>query len=158
MIHLRINKFNRCTLPMNRLTLYLPQPPASLYPTFLPFVDSERTTMLVIPGFAGKDTCDGVTRRDFMRVGGSAIMGFGVADLLAASARANQTGSSGGPGFGKAKSVIMIYLQGGPSHLDLWDPKPDAPAKNRSIFKPISTKINGLQFSELLPKLAQVDR
>jgi hypothetical protein len=112
--------------------------------------------MLVIPGFAGKDTCDGYTRRDFMRVGGSAVMGFGLADLLASSARANQTGSSGGPGFGKAKSVIMIYLQGGPSHLDLWDPKPEAPAKNKSIFNPISTKITGLQFGELLPKLSQV--
>src|ERR1700677_1057302 len=112
--------------------------------------------MLVIPGFAGKDTCDGVTRRDFMRVGGSAIMGFGLADLLASSARASPAAASGGPGFGKAKSVIMIYLQGGPSHLDLWDPKPDAPEKNRSVFKPISTKITGLQFGELLPKLSQV--
>ena len=44
----------------------------------------------------------------------------------------------------KAKSIIMIYLQGGPSHLDLWDPKPDAPDNVRSIFKPIPTKIPGV--------------
>ena len=71
--------------------------------------------------------------------------------------QANEPKSKGGPGWGKAKSIIMIYLQGGPSHLDLWDPKPDAPDNVRSIFKPIKTKIPGVNFTELMPKLAQVN-
>ncbi len=116
--------------------------------------------MLVIPGFAGNDTCDGTTRRDFMRIGGSAVFGLSLANLFAANARANNETAAkpgeGGPGFGKAKNVILIYLQGGPSHLDLWDPKEDVPAKNKSIFKPIATKTSGLQFTELLPNLASV--
>jgi hypothetical protein len=111
--------------------------------------------MLVIPGFAGQDTCDGTTRRDFMRVGGSALLGLNLAGLLkwTGTASAGEV-TAGGPGFGKAKSVILLYLQGGPSHTDLWDPKPDAPEKNRSVFKPIGTKLPGAQFTEILPKLA----
>ena len=58
------------------------------------------------------------------------------------------------PGWGKAKSVIMVYLQGGPSHLDLWDPKDNVPDNVKSVFKPIATKLPGMQFTELLPKLA----
>jgi hypothetical protein len=65
------------------------------------------------------------------------------------------TGS--GPGWNKAKSVIMVYLQGGPSHLDLWDPKENVPDNVKSIFKPIPTKIPGVNFTENLPKLAQVN-
>src|SRR5205823_1559386 len=56
----------------------------------------------------------------------------------------------------KAKSVIFLYLQGGPSHLDLWDPKPDVPDKVRSVFKPIPTKLDGVQVCETLPKVAQI--
>jgi uncharacterized protein (DUF1501 family) len=117
--------------------------------------------MLVIPGQAGKDLCDGsdgrVTRRELLRVGGSAVTGLTLAGLLKAQARANENGEiKGGPGWGKAKSVILIYLQGGPSHLDLWDPKDDVPDNVRSIFKPIETKTPGLRFTELLPKFAQV--
>src|SRR4051812_1678896 len=116
--------------------------------------------MLVIPGFAGKDTCDGTTRRDFMRVGGSAVFGLSLADLFRGQARAETTAAikteHGGPGFGMAKNVILIYLQGGPSHLDLWDPKDGVPEKNKSVFKAISTKTTGLQFTENLPRLATV--
>jgi len=113
--------------------------------------------MLVIPGHPGKDTCDGITRRDLLRVGGSSILGLtlgGFFKLQAARAAAKK--GEGGPGFGKAKSVILIYLQGGPSHLDLWDPKDDVPANVKSVFKAIDTKTPGLRFTELLPKLAQV--
>src|SRR5437868_3854598 len=115
--------------------------------------------MLVIPGFAGKDTCDGTTRRDFMRVGGSAVFGLTLADLFRGSARAETaiTTPEGGPGFGKAKSVILVYLQGGPSHLDLWDPKDGVPDKVKSVFKAIDTKLLGVKYTELLPKLAQVN-
>lgn len=117
--------------------------------------------MLVIPGQAGKDLCDGtdgrVSRRDLLRVGGSAITGLTLAGLLQAKARAGEKDEiKGGPGWGKAKSVILIYLQGGPSHLDLWDPKENVPDNVRSIFKPIETKTPGLRFTELLPKFAQV--
>ncbi len=114
--------------------------------------------MLVIPGMPGKDTCDGMTRRELIRVGGSAMLGLSLANLLGWRQQARAAGqeSGGGPGFGKAKSVILLYLQGGPSHLDLWDPKDNVPDKVRSIFKPISTKVPGLQVTELLPKLSSV--
>ena len=109
--------------------------------------------MLVIPGRPGKDTCDGLTRRDLLRVGGSSVLGLSLGGFLKLQAAAKV--KHGGPGYGKAKSVILVYLQGGPSHLDLWDPKENVPDNVRSIFKPIPTKTSGLQFTELLPKLAQ---
>lgn len=111
--------------------------------------------MLVISGAESKDTCDGLTRRELLRVGGSAVFGFALADLM--RVQTAQAGTvQGGPGFGKAKSVILCYLQGGPSHLDLWDPKEDVPDNVRSVFKPIDTKLPGVQVTELLPKIAQV--
>ena len=101
--------------------------------------------MLVIPGRAGKDTCDGVTRRELLRVGGSAVFGFSLADLFGLQKATAKEATYGGPGFGKAKSVILLYLQGGPSHLDLWDPKDNVPDNVRSVFKPIDTKVPGVQ-------------
>src|SRR5438132_1881840 len=112
--------------------------------------------MLVIPGSSGKDTCDGITRRDLLRFGGSAMFGFSLANLLGWQKASASEGSTGGPGFGKAKSVILLYLQGGPSHLDLWDPKDGVPDKVRSVFKAIDTKVPGVKVTEVLPKLAQV--
>jgi Protein of unknown function (DUF1501) len=113
--------------------------------------------MLVIPGRAGKDTCDGVTRRELLRVGGSAALGISLANLFSLQKLTAKDATYGGPGFGKAKSVILLYLQGGPSHLDLWDPKDNVPDNVRSVFKPIPTKIPGVQFTEVLPKFAQVN-
>jgi uncharacterized protein (DUF1501 family) len=110
--------------------------------------------MLVIPGRPGQNDCDRVTRRDLLRVGGSAVLGVGLADMIRLQKASAADGSSAG--FGKAKSVILVYLQGGPSHLDLWDPKDDVPDNVKSVFKPIPTKTDGLRFTELLPKLAQV--
>src|SRR4051812_13938427 len=115
--------------------------------------------MLVIPGQPGRDTCDGVTRRELLRVGGSALLGVSLANLFQlqeASAKSSEGSAYGGPGFGKAKSVILIYLQGGPSQLDLWDPKDNVPSNVKSVFNPISTKLPGIKFTELLPKLSQV--
>jgi hypothetical protein len=112
--------------------------------------------MLVIPGMPGKDTCDGITRRELLRVGGSAILGISLANIIGLQ-KAQAKQGAGGPGFGKAKSVILLYLQGGPSHLDLWDPKDNVPDKVRSVFKAIDTKVAGCKFTELLPKLAQVN-
>jgi hypothetical protein len=116
-------------------------------------------SMLVIPGHASRDTCDGITRRDLLRVGSSAILGVTLADLLRLQATAAPSTSTEkvSPGFGKAKSVILVYLQGGPSHIDLWDPKEGVPDKVKSTFNPIATKLPGVQFTELLPKLAQVN-
>src|SRR5437868_7796051 len=112
--------------------------------------------MLVIPQHAGKDTCDGITRRELLRVGGSAVFGFSLANLLGLQKACAKQGTAGGPGFGKAKSVILIYLQGGPSHLDLWDPKDNVPDKVRSVFKAIDTKLPGIKVTEVMPKFAQV--
>jgi hypothetical protein len=113
--------------------------------------------MLVIPGGLANDTCDGVTRRDLLRVGGSGILGLTLGQMFSLQAAAeNAQAPAGGPGFGKAKSVILVYLQGGPSHLDLWDPKDNVPDKVKSIFKPIPTKLAGVQVTELLPKIAQI--
>ena len=119
--------------------------------------------MLRIPGQLGNDLCDrGLrpSRRDLLRVGGSALLGLTLGDLFREQARAaalEGPKDGGGPGWGKAKRVIMLYLQGGPSHLDLWDPKENVPDNVRSVFKPIGTKLPGVQFTELLPKLAQVN-
>lgn len=113
--------------------------------------------MIRIPGQPGKDLCDsniGVTRRDVLRVGGSSMLGMSLGAML--QARSAQAGESTSGGWGKAKSVILCYLQGGPSHLDLWDPKEGTPDNVKSVFKPIDTKIPGVQFTELLPQLAQV--
>ena len=117
--------------------------------------------MLRIPGQPGRDLCDshlGITRRDLVRIGGSAIMGLTLGPLLTLRAKAvAEALAKGGPGWGKAKSIIMVYLQGGPSHLDLWDPKENVPDKIRSSFGNIKTKIPGINFTEILPKLAQVN-
>lgn len=112
--------------------------------------------MLVIPGSAGRDTCDGLTRRELLRVGGSAVCGISLANLLGLQSASANSKTTGGAGFGKAKSIILCYLQGGPSHLDLWDPKEGVPDKVKSVFKPIPTVLPGVQFTELLPKLAKV--
>ncbi len=116
--------------------------------------------MLVVPGQPGKDLCDrqlGVTRRDLLRVGGAGMLGLSLGSMFELQARAKESGKTGGPGWGKAKSVILCYLQGGPSHLDLWDPKENVPENVQSAFSNISTKLPGVQFTENLPKLAQVN-
>jgi uncharacterized protein (DUF1501 family) len=120
--------------------------------------------MFRIIGPRAKDLCDPhlrPTRRDLLRVGGAGMLGLSLGSLLklqsvqAAGEAASAAG--GGPGWGKAKSIIMVYLQGGPSHLDLWDPKPDAAENIRSTFKNIGTKLPGVHFTEILPKLAQIN-
>src|SRR5580704_16404867 len=100
--------------------------------------------MLVLPGPAGKDLCDEnsvLSRRDLLRVGGGSLLGLTLGSMLRLQAQAAEAGSGGGPGWGKAKSIILVYLQGGPSHIDLWDPKENASENIRSAFKPIATKV-----------------
>ncbi len=89
-------------------------------------------------------TCQGVSRRTFLRAGFAAPFALSSADratLVAVEAP-------------KAKSILLIWLGGGPSHLDLFDPKPKAPAEYRGPFATIATRTPGIRFTELLPKLA----
>src|SRR5262249_48019992 len=94
---------------------------------------------------------------ELLRIGGSAILGLTLADVfgLQKVAASEAKAKAGGPGFGKAKSVILLYLQGGPSHLDLWDPKDNVPDNVRSVFKAIDTKTSGSKVTEIMPKSAQ---
>ncbi|MCC2097642.1 MAG: DUF1501 domain-containing protein, partial [Hyphomicrobiales bacterium] len=80
--------------------------------------------MLVITNREGANAARkvvGLSRRDVLRIGGSSLLGLSLADVL--RQRTALAASVGRRGFGAARSVIMVYLQGGPSHLDLWDPK-----------------------------------
>src|SRR5689334_18495213 len=116
--------------------------------------------MISIPGKAGR-FCDGPTRREILRVGGAGMMGLTLADFLAQKANAEATTkpAEAGSSFGKAKSVLLLYLQGGPSHIDIWDPKPDAPSNIRGEFKPIKSNVPGIYLSEVMPLLAkQMDK
>lgn len=90
--------------------------------------------------------CERVPRRHFLTIGGLGLGGLSLPHLLRAEDRAGIRGSH--------KSVIMIYLTGGPPHLDMVDPKPDAPAEIRGEFRPIATSIPGIQVSELMPRTA----
>ena len=95
--------------------------------------------------------CDGITRRDFIRIG--AITGFGLGFSLQ-----NYLAHASADGLaptGKAKAAIFVRLGGGPSHMDTFDLKPDAPDTHRGEFKPIGTNVDGMQICEHLPKLAK---
>ncbi|MBM4002568.1 MAG: DUF1501 domain-containing protein [Planctomycetes bacterium] len=101
--------------------------------------------MLTIPG-VGSRYCDGHSRRTWMRIGGLALGGLSLPGLLRAESQS---------GVRKpAKGIIMILLPGGPSHLDMYDLKPDAPAEIRGEFRPIATNVPGMEICELLPQLA----
>jgi hypothetical protein len=94
--------------------------------------------------------CDGLSRRDFLRVGTLGLGGLTLADLLRLRAQA------GFPGERGHKAVIMVYLPGGPSHIDMYDLKPDAPDEYRGEFKPIQTNVPGIQICELMPQHAKI--
>ncbi|MCU0720464.1 MAG: DUF1501 domain-containing protein, partial [Pirellula sp.] len=115
--------------------------------------------MFRILGSAGRDLCDshlGATRRDVLRIGASGLFGLSLPQILQLqAAQANDTSTA--PGWNRAKRMIMVYLQGGPSHIDLWDPKENVPDKVKSVFGNISTKIPGIQFTENLPLLSQIN-
>ena len=104
--------------------------------------------MLSILG-RGTKLCDGVTRREALRIGGLALAGLTLADVLRLRAEA-------GTGSGREKSVIMIWLRGGASHIDSYDMKPNAPSEVRGEFQPISTNVPGIQVCEYLPKHAEM--
>jgi len=91
-----------------------------------------------------------VSRRQFVRGLGFSMAGLGLADFLRLQAEAKPPARPG-----KAKACIMIFLFGGPSHIDTWDMKPDAPAENRGEFKPQKTSVSGFELCEHLPKTAK---
>ncbi|MBX3415069.1 MAG: DUF1501 domain-containing protein [Pirellulales bacterium] len=92
--------------------------------------------------------CDGVSRRNFLKIGGLALGGLSLPQLYEAEARAGTRSSH--------KAVIMIFLPGGPPHQDMFDLKPEAPAEIRGEFNPIATNVPGIEFCEHFPRLAQM--
>lgn len=104
--------------------------------------------------FLGKrqSFCDGIHRRNFLRLGAFGA-GLTLADMLRLRATAAPSGPTSAP---KLKSAIMIYLPGGPSHMDMYDLKPDAPAEFRGEFKPIQTNVPGVQICEHFPLQAKM--
>lgn len=97
-------------------------------------------------GVQSTRSCQSVDRRSFLQAGGSTVLGLSWADLL----RASRTGYTPG----SAKAVILLWLWGGPSQLDTFDPKPHASVDYRGPFGTIPTKVIGLRFCELFPQLA----
>ena len=98
----------------------------------------------------GPRFCDGFSRRSFMQIGGLAMGGLALPQILAAEQSSPKTKGRLGH-----KAVIMVYLPGGPTHHDMTDLKPDAPSGIRSPFQPIRTNVPGIHVCELLPKLAK---
>jgi hypothetical protein len=95
--------------------------------------------------------CDGISRRSFVQLGVAGLTTLGLGDLLRAKAQSAPVHA----GRSK-KSAILVWLDGGPSHLDLYDMKPQAPAEVRGIWKPIRTNVAGMEISELFPKQARL--
>src|SRR5262249_45972802 len=105
--------------------------------------------MLTIWG-AKQKFCDGMSRRNFLQIGAFGA-GLTLVDLLRARAQASTTARSS-----SNKSAILIYLPGGPSHMDMYDLKPDAPAEYRGEFRPIQTNVPGVQICEHFPRQARM--
>ncbi|MDB6069549.1 MAG: hypothetical protein JWL81_720, partial [Verrucomicrobiales bacterium] len=103
---------------------------------------------------ASHRNCNGLVRRDFIQLGLGGMLGSGLCGMLRGRALA---GDSPAPGVGgKKMNCIMIWLDGGPSHFETFDPKPDAPDGIRGVFKTVPTKVPGVHFSEPVSKLAGV--
>lgn len=114
--------------------------------------------MFSIHGSASR-LCDVASRRELLSIGGLSLIGLSLPAFLrqhAIQAASNPSGSSrSSRRSGTAESVILVYLQGSPSHIDLFDPKPEAPAEIRGEFRPIATRAPGMQLGEVLPMLAE---
>lgn len=105
--------------------------------------------------------CAGVRRRDFLQLGLGGVLGLGglgFADVLRLQARAGTATGADAPApatGGRPVNCILVWLDGGPSHYETFDPKPDAPSEIRGSFSPISTAVPGIRFSEAVPELAK---
>ena len=104
--------------------------------------------MLSILGPKNGGFCDGVSRRNFLKIGSLGLGGIALPQLLQAEAQAGIRGSH--------KAVIMIFLPGGPSHQDMFDLKMDAPSEIRGEFRPIPTNVPGIEICEHMPQLAKL--
>src|SRR5262249_7802409 len=94
--------------------------------------------------------CQGISRREFLQIGGSSVLGLALADLL--KLKANQAGFLAG----SARAVIFLWLWGGPAQLDTWDPKPNAPMDYRGPFSSIPSRVVGTRIAELFPQIADI--
>src|SRR6476659_8011095 len=92
--------------------------------------------------------CDGLSRRSFLQIGVAGMAAIGLPELMRVRA---ESGSAR-----KDTAVILIWLDGGPGHMDMYDMKPDAPAEYRGLWKPIKTKVPGFDITELYPKQAKI--
>src|SRR6185437_1344442 len=90
-------------------------------------------------------------RRDFLTFGGAGVLGLSLAEFLRLEAKSARPANR----ERRADSVVLIWLAGGPSTIDMWDLKPDAPEGIRGEFRPIRTAVNGLHVSEHLPRMAR---
>jgi hypothetical protein len=101
---------------------------------------------LMHPAHTAEPLCDGLRRRDFLRIGGLGLGGLSLRDLLAAEAQS---------GIAKShKAVIMVYLVGGPPHQDMWDLKPNAPKEIAGPMRPSKTNVAGMEICDLFPQMA----
>src|SRR6266480_1703514 len=109
--------------------------------------------------------CDGVTRRDFLQVGGLGTLGLTLGDFLrmreaqaapGGPSSGKSAGSLGSGSFGKAKACILLFPYGSPPQHETFDPKPEAPAQIQGEMKAISTRVPGLAICDHLPRIAQV--
>ena len=104
-----------------------------------------------------KALCDGLTRRDFLHIGGLGALGFGLGDLFRLSeARGSQPVGISPGGLGKAKACILLFPYGSPPQHETFDPKPDAPAEIQGELKSIASNVPGLRICERLPRIARI--
>src|SRR5262245_54045885 len=104
---------------------------------------------MLLLGRGRQRTCHGITRREFVQIGASSVLGLSLADLLRLRA-------SNSYQVGSARSVIFLWLWGGPAQLDTWDPKPNAALDFRGPFASIQTRTTGVRFGELFPRIANI--
>jgi hypothetical protein len=95
-------------------------------------------------------SCDGFSRRSFLRAGALTFGGLTIADMMRLQAQGGEAAAN------KDLSVILIWQGGGPSHMDMWDLKPNAPSEFRGVFNPIKSNISGYNVSEHMPRIAKV--
>ena len=96
--------------------------------------------------------CQGFSRRELLRVGGLGFAGLSLQSLLAAKANAGGSGES----ILRDRSVVLLFLHGGPAHIEFFDPKMTAPAEFRSVTGEVQTRVPGVTFGGTFPKLAQM--